>query len=112
MLTHQCLLSGKSSFAKPESGQGDTDGPGIKISMDGKGRCLDNVFVERLWRSVKYEEVYLKAYSNVLEAERSLGAYFRFYNEHRPHSSHNGRTPSEVYRNQPHPQDKQSQQAA
>lgn len=80
--------------------------------MDGKGRCLDNVFVERLWRSVKYEEVYLKAYSNVLEAERSLGAYFRFYNEHRPHSSHNGRTPSEVYRNQPHPQDKQSQQAA
>jgi putative transposase len=85
---------------------------GIKISMDGKGRCLDNVFVERLWRSVKYEEVYLKAYSNVLEAERSLGAYFRFYNEHRPHSSHNGRTPSEVYRNQPHPQDKQSQQAA
>lgn len=84
----------------------------IKISMDGKGRCLDNVFVERLWRSVKYEEVYLKAYTNVIEAERSLGAYFRFYNESRPHSSHDGQTPSEVYRNQPKPQPLQSRQAA
>jgi putative transposase len=85
---------------------------GIKISMDGKGRCLDNVFVERLWRSVKYEEVYLKAYRNVLEAECSLGTYFRFYNEHRPHSSHDGQTPYEVYRNQLNPEDIQSQQAA
>ena len=85
---------------------------GIKISMDGKGRCLDNVFVERLWRSVKYEEVYLKAYANVLEAERSLGAYFHFYNERRPHSSHDGQTPWEVYRNQTRTQYKQPQQAA
>lgn len=84
----------------------------IKISMDGKGRCLDNVFVERLWRSVKYEEVYLKAYANVREAERSLGVYFRFYNESRPHSSHDGQTPSEVYRNQPKDPLLQSQQAA
>ena len=71
---------------------------GVKISMDGKGRCLDNVFVERLWRSVKYEEVYLKAYANLVEAERNLRIYFGFYNDHRPHSSHDGQTPSEVYR--------------
>ncbi|TAG33303.1 MAG: transposase [Verrucomicrobia bacterium] len=83
-----------------------------KISMDGKGRWLDKVFVERLWRSVKYEEVYLKAYANVREAERSLGAYFRFYNEPRPHSSHDGQTLSEVYRNQPKPPPSQSHQAA
>ncbi len=85
---------------------------GIKISMDGKGRCLDNVFVERLWRSVKYEEVYLKAYANVLEAERCLAAYFSFYNERRPHSRLDDQTPLEVYRNQPRPQDNQSRQAA
>ena len=85
---------------------------GIKISMDGKGRCLDNVFVERLWRSVKYEEVYLKAYANVREAELSLGAYFGFYNELRPHSSHDGQTPSEVYRNQPKIQLLKPKQAA
>ena len=71
---------------------------GVKISMDGQGRCLDNVFVERLWRSVKYEEVYLKAYADLVEAERNLRAYFRFYNDHRPHSAHDGQTPSEVYR--------------
>ena len=71
---------------------------GIKISMDGRGRCLDNVFVERLWRSVKYEEVYLRAYANLVEAERHLRAYFRFYNDHRPHSAHDGQTPSEAYR--------------
>ena len=70
---------------------------GVKISMDGKGRCLDNVFVERLWRSVKYEEVYLRAYTNLVEAERHLRAYFSFYNDRRPHSAHDGQTPSEVY---------------
>lgn len=74
---------------------------GIKLSMDGKGRCLDNVFVERLWRSVKYEEVYLKRYETMVEAHSNLAAYFRFYNEHRPHSSHEGQTPSEVYHAQP-----------
>ena len=72
---------------------------GVKISMDGKGRALDNVFVERLWRTVKYEEVYLKSYSSQIEAETNLAAFFRFYNERRPHSSL-GRdvTPIEVYR--------------
>lgn len=53
---------------------------GIRISMDGKGRYMDNIFVERLWRSVKYEEVYLKAYQNVPEARAGIGAYLRFYN--------------------------------
>ena len=57
----------------------------VKISMDGKGRYRDNIFVERLWRTVKYEEVYLKAYTNATEARRDLGAYFRFYNNRRPH---------------------------
>lgn len=60
---------------------------GIKLSMDGRGRALDNVFVERLWRSVKYEEVYLKDYATVQEALSGLGAYFRFYNEERLHQS-------------------------
>jgi len=70
---------------------------GVKLSMDGKGRCLDNVFVERLWRSLKYEEVYLKRYEDVLEANRQIGDYLRFYNERRPHSAHGRQTPSEVY---------------
>ena len=70
----------------------------LKKSMDGKGRCLDNVFVERLWRSIKYEEVYLKAYANLVEAERNLRIYLEFYNDHRPHSSHDGQTTSAVYR--------------
>lgn len=69
----------------------------IAISMDGRGRCLDNVFVERLWRSVKYEEVYLKDYESVWEAERGLAAYFEFYNYERPHMGLTGRTPFEVY---------------
>jgi putative transposase len=60
---------------------------GVKISMDGKGRWVDNVFVERLWRSVKYEEVYLKAYDDVRSARASLGNYFEFYNSERRHQS-------------------------
>lgn len=71
---------------------------GIKISMDGKGRCLDNVFVERLWRTLKYEEVYLKTYQTLVDAHAQLEHYIGFYNEQRPHSSHDGATPSEVYR--------------
>jgi putative transposase len=70
---------------------------GVKLSMDGKGRCLDNVFVERLWRSVKYEEVYLKRYETMIEAHANLEVYFSFYNERRPHSAHGRQTPSEVY---------------
>ena len=70
---------------------------GVKISMDGKGRYADNIFVERLWRTVKYEEVYLKAYANAGEARRELGAYFRFYNNQRPHQALGYRTPAEVF---------------
>ena len=70
---------------------------GIAISMDGKGAWRDNVFVERLWRSVKYEEVYLKAYDSVSEARCSLGRYLDFYNRQRPHSSLDRRTPDEAY---------------
>ncbi|GMV67445.1 MAG: integrase [Candidatus Hinthialibacteria bacterium] len=70
---------------------------GVRISMDGRGRFLDNIFVERLWRTVKYEEVYLKDYSDVWEAERELGAYFAFYNRDRPHQSLGNRTPEEVW---------------
>ena len=70
---------------------------GVRISMDGKGRYADNIFLERLWRTVKYEEVYLKAYADAKEARRELGAYFRFYNDQRPHQALGYRTPAEVY---------------
>ena len=70
---------------------------GIQISMDGKGAWRDNVFVERLWRSVKYEEVYLKAYDSVSEARQSIGCYLDFYNSRRPHSSLDGMTPDQAY---------------
>ena len=66
----------------------------MKISMDGKRRYSDNIFVERLWRTVKYEEVYLKAYANVTEARRELGDYFRFYNDLRLHQALEYRTPA------------------
>ena len=69
----------------------------IKISMDGKGRWVDNVFVERLWRSLKYEEVYLKAYDTVAEAWLGIGNYFRFYNRERRHQSLDRQTPDQVY---------------
>ncbi len=70
---------------------------GVQISMDGKGRALDNVFVERLWRTVKYEEVYLRDYASPKEARQSLGAYFAFYNHARLHQALAYRTPAEVY---------------
>jgi len=70
---------------------------GIRVSMDGKGAWRDNVFVERLWRSVKYEEVYLKAYDSVAEARASIGRYLDFYNRKRPHSSLGARTPDQAY---------------
>jgi putative transposase len=70
---------------------------GIAISMDGKAAWRDNVFVERLWRSVKYEEVYLHAYASVAEARAGLGRYLNFYNGRRPHSSLGARTPDQVY---------------
>ena len=70
---------------------------GVAISMDGKGAWRDNVFIERLWRSVKYEEVYLKAYANVAEARTSLEKYFTFYNTRRPHQGLDGMTPDQAY---------------
>ena len=72
---------------------------GIAISMDGKGAWRDNVFVERLWRSIKYEEIYLRAYDTVSEARASIGRYLTFYNGRRPHSSLDRRTPDQVYFN-------------
>lgn len=69
----------------------------IRISMDGKGRWIDNVFVERLWKSVKYEHVYLHAYESVTEARQQLAGYFTFYNSRRPHSSLGGVTPDTAY---------------
>ena len=70
---------------------------GVLISMDGAGRAFDNIMVERLWRSVKYEEVYLKDYQTVAESKLGLGRYFEFYNNERPHQSLDYRTPAEVY---------------
>lgn len=74
---------------------------GIQISMDGKGRWADNVFVERLWRSLKYEHVYLHAYESVGEARRKIGCYFEFYNSRRPHSSLGAQTPDQAYFHRP-----------
>jgi putative transposase len=70
----------------------------VKLSMDGKGRCLDNVFVERLWRTVKYDEIYLRSYVSVVDAHTNLKRFFHFYDELRPHSSLGGATPGEIYR--------------
>ena len=70
---------------------------GVQVRMDGKGRCMDNVFVERLWRSIKYEEVYLKAYQNGTEARKGIGAYLAFYNQERPHQALGYRSPGQVF---------------
>ncbi len=72
-------------------------GQGIQLSMDGRGRALDNIFIERLWRSVKYEEVYLKDYDSVPTAIGGLSEYFRFYNMERPHQALGYRTPRQVH---------------
>ena len=69
----------------------------IAISMDGRGRCMDNIFIERLWRSLKYEEVYLREYASVTEARTGIERYFRFYNQERIHQSLNYRTPAAIY---------------
>lgn len=71
----------------------------INISMDGRGRCMDNIFTERLWRSVKYENIYIKSYGTTEEARAGLTEYFEIYNNERPHSSLNDMTPAEVYFN-------------
>jgi putative transposase len=71
---------------------------GVAVSMDGRGRALDNVFVERLWRSVKYEDIYIQGYDTVPGLHRGLAGYFAFYNDERPHQSLDYRTPAAVYR--------------
>jgi len=70
---------------------------GVKISMSGRGKCWDNIFVERLWRTLKYEEVYLKQYQDSIEAYNNISSYIEFYNKHRPHSALNYKTPIEIY---------------
>ena len=69
----------------------------IKISMDGKGRCMDNIFIERLWRSVKYEEIYVNEFQSAEQLRKSLKKYFDFYSRERPHQSFDGQTPAEIY---------------
>jgi len=69
----------------------------VRVSMDGRGRCMDNIFTERLWRSIKYEEVYTGEYENLVHARKSLGQYFTFYNESRLHQALGYKTPAEVY---------------
>jgi putative transposase len=70
---------------------------GVKISMDGKGRAMDNIFIERLWRTVKYEEIYLKEYESVTDLKKALKTYFEFYNYERPHKNLGRKSPAEVY---------------
>jgi len=84
-----------------ESFTGLLDRHGVRISMDGKGRYSDNLFIERLWRSVKYEEVYLKAYRDGRDARVSIGDYLNFYNTERPHQALGYRTPAEVFTSSP-----------
>ena len=80
-----------------EKFSGELEARNIAISRDGRGRCMDNIFVERLWRSLKYEEVYLKDYASVTEARTGIQRYFRFYNHERLHQSLNYQTPAAIY---------------
>jgi len=82
---------------------GRLESAGVAVSMDGKGRCLDNVFVERLWRTVKYEDIYLRGYERVPALVQGLGQYFPFYNEERLHQALDYRTPGSVYRERRQP---------
>jgi putative transposase len=101
----EALASGKPEIFNTDQGSqftascftGRLEAAGVAISMDGRGRALDNVFVERLWRSVKYEEVYLKDYADGWQAENSLASYFRFYCHQRVHQSLGYRTPEDAY---------------
>jgi putative transposase len=76
---------------------GRLESAGVRVSMDSRGRLFDNIFIERLWRSVKYEDVYLKNYASVPELNTGLERYFRFYNNERPHQSLDYRTPAEMH---------------
>ena len=102
---HRALRRGRPEIFNSDQGPqftsekftGELAGRQIAISMDGRGRCMDNIFVERLWRSLKYEEVYLKDYASVKEAEAGIQRYFHFYNHERLHQSLAYRTPAAVY---------------
>ena len=104
-LLREVLGSGKPEVFNTDQGvqftagafTGMLEAAGVSISMDGRGRCLDNIFVERLWRSVKYEDVFLRGYETVAELRAGLARYFGFYNEERRHQSLDNRTPTEVY---------------
>ena len=93
--------TGQGSQFTSEAFTGRLKENGISISMDGCGRWRDNVFVERIWKSIKYEEVYMHAYASVSEARTSIGRYLEFYNSIRPHSSLKALTPDQVYFNRP-----------
>ncbi len=101
----RALAQGKPSIFNSDQGvqftslafTGKLEAQAIQISMDGRGRAFDNIFVERLWRTVKYEEVYLKEYASVVALEQGLARYFTFYNQERPHQSLNYATPANVY---------------
>jgi putative transposase len=106
---HQALQTGKPEIFNTDQGVQFTasafisvlEKAGIRISMDGKGRALDNIFIERLWRSVKYEDIYLKDYDTVPALFLGLDQYFTFYNQDRPHQSLGYQTPAVIYRNAP-----------
>jgi putative transposase len=105
-LLEEALRSGKPEVFNTDQGAqftaeaftGCLERAGVAVSMDGRGRALDNVFVERLWRSVKYEDISIQCYETVPELRRGLGRYFGFYNEERPHQPLGDRTPGAVYR--------------
>jgi putative transposase len=104
---HQALQRGTPEIFNTDQGAqftwraftGVLEGANIRISMDGRGRCFDNIFVERLWRSVQYEDIYLKDYATVAQLYTGLDEYFTFYNEERPHQSLDKRVPAEVFFN-------------
>jgi len=105
-MLEEALRSGKPEVFNTDQGvqftaaawTGRLESAGVAVSMDGRGRCLDNVFVERLWRTVKYEDIYLWGYEAVPQLQQGLGRYFPYYNEDRFHQSLDYRTPASVYR--------------
>ena len=102
---HSALRRGRPEIFNSDQGSqftserftGELTARRIAVSMDGRGRCMDNIFIERLWRSLKYEEVYLKDYESVSEARAGIAGWFRFYNHHRPHQSLSYRTPAALF---------------
>ena len=92
--------SGQGAQFTSERFTGELERRGIAVSMDGRGRCLDNIFIERLWRSLKYEEAYWHDYRLVPEAGQGIGGWFRFYNQERPHQSLGYQTPVAIWRGQ------------